>query len=198
MSSSLRSWLGASLPRSQQAIILVLGLGLVGLWAWQAGALSPFSPPVDPSRHYYFIAISGDIPRPGVHVFLSPPTVQEVWAAAGGAGVLPNGSQTVTSGGKVSIEPDRTVRLERMSGADLLTLGLALDPNQARAADLETIPGLGPVLARRIVEFRKERGPFKDIENLLEVKGVGPKILEKIRPYVSVSEINLDSEIGRE
>jgi competence protein ComEA len=73
-----------------------------------------------------------------------------------------------------------------MSGSELLTLGLALDPNLASVADLEAIPGIGPVLAKRIVEFREEHGPVHKLETLLEVKGMGPKILEKIRPYVVI------------
>lgn len=73
-----------------------------------------------------------------------------------------------------------------MSGNDLLTLGLAIDLNTAVAADLEIIPGIGPVLAERIATFRREHGSFKKVDDLLKVKGVGPKNLEKIRPYVVI------------
>ncbi len=99
---------------------------------------------------------------------------------------MPNAPQQLSSGTKITITSDRAVTLERMSGKDLLTLGLAIDPNLATNADLEALPGIGPVLAGRIVEFREEQGPFQKIENLLEVKGMGPKILEKIRPYVVI------------
>ena len=87
--------------------------------------------------------------------------------------------------------------MERMAGPDLLTLGLAIDPNQATAADLEAIPGIGPVLARRIIEFREEQGPFQNIEDLLAVKGLGPGKLKKISPYLEVSEIGADREAGK-
>ena len=60
-----------------------------------------------------------------------------------------------------------------MSGSDLLTLGLAIDPNQATAADLEAIPGIGPVIAKHIIEFREEHGPFQNVEALMAVKGLG-------------------------
>ncbi len=172
--------------RMQQLIILVLGLCLAGLWTWRAGLVWPPSPALTPPQPKYFIEMSGDLPRPGVQVFLSSPTIQEVWETAGGQGTVPNASQPLNSGTKITITSDRTVTLEPMSGNYLLTLGLALDPNQATATDLEAIPGIGPVLARRIVEFREEHGPFRQIDNLLEVKGLGPKILENIRPYVVI------------
>ena len=172
--------------RTQQLLILVLGLCLAGLWTWRAGLVWRPSPALTPPQQQYFIEISGDLPRPGVQVFLSSPTIQEVWETAGGQGTVPNASQPLNSGTKITITSDRAVTLERMSGNYLLTLGLALDPNQATATDLEAIPGIGPVLARRIVEFREEHGPFRQLENLLEVKGLGPKILENIRPYVVI------------
>jgi competence ComEA-like helix-hairpin-helix protein len=172
--------------RMQQLVLLILGLCLAGLWAWRAGLVWPPSPALTPPQQHYFIEIRGDLPHPGVQVFLSPPTIQEVWETAGGQGAVSNPSQPLNNGTKITITSDRAVTLERMSGHYLLTLGLALDPNQATATDLEAIPGIGPVLAKRIVEFREEHGPFRKLENLLEVKGLGPKILEKIGPYVVI------------
>jgi len=61
-----------------------------------------------------------------------------------------------------------------------------LDLNRADAADLDALPGIGPVLARRIVDFRREHGPFRRVEELRAVRGVGPRLLERIRPRVEV------------
>ncbi len=60
---------------------------------------------------------------------------------------------------------------------------LTLDINFSPADSLELIPGIGPVLAKRIVEFRKERGYFVSIDSLIHVRGLGPVTLERIRPY---------------
>lgn len=56
--------------------------------------------------------------------------------------------------------------------------------NTASAADLERLPGIGPTLARRIVEHRETRGLFRRMEDLLEVKGIGPKLLRRLDPLL--------------
>jgi competence protein ComEA len=55
-------------------------------------------------------------------------------------------------------------------------------------AELDALPGIGPVLARRIVEFRREHGPFRRVDELRAVRGVGPKLLERIRSSVAVGD----------
>jgi len=61
-----------------------------------------------------------------------------------------------------------------------------IDLNTATRAELEALPGVGPELATRIMEFREQRGPFKNVEQLDNVKGIGPKLMERIRPMVKV------------
>ena len=64
-----------------------------------------------------------------------------------------------------------------------------IDLNRATQAELELLPGIGPSLAQRILDYRAEHGAFKRIEDLDEVKGIGPKTLEKLRPLVRVDPI---------
>lgn len=59
-----------------------------------------------------------------------------------------------------------------------------VDLNTATPDELETLPGVGPALARRIVEFRQRHGPFATVDDLVEVPGVGPRTLERLRPMV--------------
>jgi len=60
-----------------------------------------------------------------------------------------------------------------------------IDPNRASAADLVRLPGIGPSLAGRIVADRDQHGGFPSPEALLRVRGIGPKILERIRGFLS-------------
>jgi competence protein ComEA len=65
-----------------------------------------------------------------------------------------------------------------------------VDVNTADKAELNQLPGIGDVLAKRIIETRQNRGPFKSYDDLRKVKGIGPKIGERIRPYLIRFENN--------
>ena len=58
--------------------------------------------------------------------------------------------------------------------------------NTASASDLERLPGIGPALAGRILDYRRQHGRFARADQLVEVKGIGPKTFEKMRPWVVV------------
>ena len=55
------------------------------------------------------------------------------------------------------------------------------DLNRADRAELEQVPGIGPTLAKEIEDHRKKKGPFKSVDELRQVKGIGPVTLDKIR-----------------
>ncbi len=63
---------------------------------------------------------------------------------------------------------------------------LLLNLNTATVKELETLPGVGPVLARRIIEFREKKGGFKRVEELLAIPGVSEKKWKVIREKVEV------------
>jgi competence protein ComEA len=71
-------------------------------------------------------------------------------------------------------------------GAAGALAGSKININTAEAAELDALPKVGPVLAQRIVDWRKEHGAFKSIEELDAVDGVGPKMLEVLLPLVTV------------
>jgi competence protein ComEA len=60
--------------------------------------------------------------------------------------------------------------------------------NTATQAQIETLPGIGPKVAQRIIEYRQKNGQFKKIEDLMNVKGVGEKSFLKLKPYLTVTE----------
>ena len=61
-----------------------------------------------------------------------------------------------------------------------------IDVNQASAEDFSRLPGIGPKLAERIVDFRKKQGPFRRIEDLLAIEGIGYGKWKAIRPYLKL------------
>lgn len=63
-----------------------------------------------------------------------------------------------------------------------------LDLNHATAQELTTLPGIGEVLAQRIVDYREAHGPFRSVEELIAVEGIGEGKLEKLRELVTVEE----------
>jgi comEA protein len=61
-----------------------------------------------------------------------------------------------------------------------------IDLNAATSDELQQLPGIGPVIADRILEYRKKSGPFRRVEDLVAVRGISQKRLAKIKPYVFV------------
>ncbi|CAA9496662.1 MAG: hypothetical protein AVDCRST_MAG53-2147, partial [uncultured Solirubrobacteraceae bacterium] len=62
--------------------------------------------------------------------------------------------------------------------------GATVNVNQADATQLEALNGVGPAIAAKIVEWRTQNGPFKSVEDLTQVPGIGPKKLEAMRAQV--------------
>jgi competence protein ComEA len=65
-----------------------------------------------------------------------------------------------------------------------------IDLNKALVHDLQGLPGVGEKLAERIVQYRKNHGPFKRIEDLRKVKGIGKKRMERLRPLVITARVH--------
>jgi competence protein ComEA len=64
----------------------------------------------------------------------------------------------------------------------------SIEINHASAEDFERLPGIGPELARRIVAYRKKHGPFRRVEDVLVIRGIGPKKWKALRPHLRVDE----------
>ncbi len=75
-------------------------------------------------------------------------------------------------------------RLIEIDRAPRQTVQFQLDINEADWPEFSVLPGIGEALAHRIVESRAARGPFADLDELRRVRGIGPKTLERIKPYL--------------
>ena len=65
--------------------------------------------------------------------------------------------------------------------------GQPINLNTATSEQLQEVPGIGPVTAEKILKMRKLHGPFKSVNELRAIKGIGPKRLAKMKPYLAVN-----------
>ena len=75
-------------------------------------------------------------------------------------------------------------RLIEVERAEPCSAAFVVDPNTAEWPELIQLPGIGETLAQRIVESRRTEGPFFDHADLMRVRGIGPKTLDRISPYL--------------
>ena len=84
--------------------------------------------------------------------------------------------------GAVAVPSDtaRTDPLQEASHAPI-------DLNRASVQDLQRLPGIGPKVARRIVDYREQHGPFGRLEEIAAVRGIGVKTVDRLRPLTTVT-----------
>lgn len=100
-----------------------------------------------------------------------------------GADTLTQSEQVNLSGVYTSL-PTHT---ESIENREQLRDKFLIDINSADETELQKLPRIGPVIARRIVQYRERHGPFRRLEDLDQVKGIGQATLERIQPYVAVN-----------
>lgn len=87
------------------------------------------------------------------------------------------GGLTLLAAGKVSAAP---------KGSMQLTAPIMVNINKAGAEELDKVRGIGPAMAQRIIDFREQNGPFKSVDDLVQVRGIGGSKLQKIKGQITV------------
>lgn len=151
----------------------------------QTVALSPTAAAVESA---VYVHIHGEVVAPGIYRLGSDARVVDVIAAAGGLTTdaddsAVNLARLVVDGEQLRV-PAVGEEAAPQSGAPTADGRVAL--NSADAAALETLPGIGPALAERIISWRSEHGPFRAVEDLLGVPGIGDKVLAGLRDQVTL------------
>jgi competence protein ComEA len=191
----------------RQALYVLLGV-LAGFFL--AGALllivrAPAGEPIAlqpaPTEAPIAVHVIGAVPRPGLYEFAKGARVQDAIDAAGGllteadeqainlAALLEDGQQVnvpyetgegPTPEPVAEIGPDGLPRPIPTSNEDLVNI------NTATLDELDSLPGIGPTTAQKIIDYRIENGPFLEIEDIMNVSGIGPATFENLRELITV------------
>lgn len=170
----------------------------------EAALTEPTAPTEPTPSAEVVVHVSGAVKRAGVYRLAPDSRVADAIEQAGGATEHAdldalNLAEPLQDGQKIhvprkgevspptvaSVAPSRTPRNAPQAVA-AATTQFPINLNTATAEQLEAIPGIGPVLAQRIIEYRQTHGRFQSVDELLEVHGIGAKRLESMRPYVVV------------
>ncbi len=137
------------------------------------------------------VAVSGKVRRPGLIRLPLGSRVDDALRAAGGpapgvdVGAL-NLARRLVDGEQVLVGIGPAPGAAPAAGGSSGGSGGLLDLNAASASDLDALPGIGPVLAQRIVDWRTENGRFASVDQLREVNGIGEAKYEDLRAKVMV------------
>lgn len=141
------------------------------------------------------VAAAGAVVSPGLYRLAVGARVADVLNAAGGptpdADVDQlNLAMKVSDGDRVYVPRKGEAPPPVVGVGGGATAGAASDApvnlNTATVEQLDALPGVGPATAQAIIDYRKQHGRFRSVQDLLEVEGIGPAKLEKLRPRVKV------------
>jgi len=124
------------------------------------------------------VYLSGAVDKEGIYTVDPDATLDDILQRAG---LLPPGETPlklkVTVLGAVDNQSSPTSEEQQTGKVNI---------NSATAAELDSLSGIGPTKAQAIVDYRNQNGPFRSIDDLLNVTGIGPKTLETIRDQITV------------
>jgi competence protein ComEA len=191
-------------------VVVVVTLGGAGLWytrslpkpvavqaapaVAQAGPSGTGVASPTPSPVPVFVDVAGWVRRPGVYEFTTGQRVIDAVDAAGGA--RPGADLTslnlaapLTDGTQILVPKAGAAPVGTGTGTSIPgtgTGGTLVNINTASATELETLSGVGEVIAAAIVDYRTQNGPFTSVDQLEDVSGIGPATMEEIRDSVTV------------
>ena len=196
----------ATLSRAELiALVTVVGVTVAGAGFWYVRSLpAPVQVRSGPSgalvaaptasaspATVILVDVAGWVRRPGVYEFAEGARVIDAIDAAGGArpgAVLSslNLAAPLVDGTQVLVPKESQSAPTTETGTGTSGATGLVNVNSATNAELETLPGIGEVIAQAIVDHRTENGPFTSVEQLVDVSGIGDATLENIRELVTV------------
>lgn len=137
-------------------------------------------------RKSLFVHVAGDVRRPGVYPILEGARVVDAINAAGGA--RPGVDLSNINLARILVDGEQVFvgKQKKSSSARTGSYRGVVYLNRASLSQFDSLPGIGPVIARRILDYRLQNGPFVDIADLQKVEGIGAKTFEKIKGRISL------------
>lgn len=171
-------------------LVIIIAAVINLVTAQPRGIPIELSPPPTPAP--VRVHVNGAVGHPDVYSLPSGSIVQDAIEAAGGLTSVAsieniNLASPLQDGQLIYIfsNEESTTESSHIPPSSNTTIR-QININTADASDLERLPGIGPSLAGKIVEFRQLNGPFETVEQLLEISGIGPSKLEEIKDYIVV------------
>jgi competence protein ComEA len=185
--------------REQIGALVLVGLLVAGLVLRVALAPKPgnfvVEPPTEVSTeaetekevNYIVVHVAGAVARPGVYSLPEGARVHEAVTAAGGALAEAdphalNLAEPLYDGRRITV-PLVMGKQDQPGGP--VESG-KVNINEADVQQLETLPGIGPTKAAAIYNYRDKNGPFRSLDDLAQVPGIGPKTVESLKEYISL------------
>ena len=193
------------MSREQQGVVLFLSL-ILGLFffltpptpAWREFSMLPAQEGVRnprPAEGQILVEVDGSVNRRGmVQIEAGRPLLEALEKAGGIKGEISLPPEVLTTTIEKSLrlqvvsegEGKGKISLEPLAPPKLKVLSIPIPLNTAGVEELDILPGIGPQIARAIVEYREAYGKFSSPEDLLQVPGIGPKKLAALRPHITV------------
>lgn len=170
------------------AVISVLSL-LVGGLLWFQGRptpveIAPVVTEIAQESSSIFVHVVGEVTNSGVYELTTGARVIDAIRAAGG--VTKKANVTNLNLARILFDGEQVLITDGSTVSDSETLGGKISINQASAAQLDSLPGIGPVIAGRIVSHREQNGPFPSLEAIMDVSGIGDSLFSKIKDAITL------------
>jgi competence protein ComEA len=148
----------------------------------------------DPTSFEVVVEVRGAVHAPGVYRLSQDARLGDLLTAAGG---VSNDADLAQHNLARRLVDGEVVQIELVSAATPVSAGLdpgappqaiayKININTADSAELESLPGIGPVIAQRIIEYRTANGPFTDVEQLTRVQGISENQVAEIQNLITI------------
>jgi len=184
-------WLAAGLAGGLGGVIVLLVVLLAR--SPRDTVILNVEPDHDPNQ--LRVWVGGEVARPGIYTLARGARVADALAAAGGA--LESGDTSGLGLAAPVADSDQIIVPARQAAALPLATGSASGPspppaigpiniNTASAAELDALPGIGPALAGRVIDYREQHGPFQTLDELAEVSGISDRMVDELRALITI------------